>query len=279
MYLVTGASGNVGSEVARQLLEAGQPVRVFARDPAKLGELASRVEVATGDFDRPDTLGKAALGTKAVFLNLGPHRPNLDELLAALKANGAPRVVFLSSKLASEKGFILGDMHKASEDAIRAAGLHATVLRPGGFMSNTLRWTASIEAGGEVHNAMGTGKSAPIAPEDIAAVAVRALLSPELAGETLELTGGELLSVPEQVAILAEVLGRPLRSVDVPVDAAVQGLIGSGVPAFIARGVAQSLESIRDGRGSGVTKTVERITGVPPRSFRDWAQANAARFA
>ncbi|MGO4702984.1 NAD(P)H-binding protein [Dyella sp. 2RAB6] len=279
MYLVTGASGNIGGSIARQLLEAGHPVRVFARDPARLGELAERVEIAQGDFSQPDSLGAAALGTRAVFLNTGPNPSQLPALLAGLKANGAPRVVFLSSILAGDPAFLLGRMHRANEDALLASGLRTTVLRPTGFMTNTLRWADSIRADDVVYNAMGSGKAPPIAPEDIAAVAVRALLDPALAGQTLELTGGELLNVPEQVEILSGLLGRTLRSVDVSIEQTVQGLVATGIPEPLARGIAQSLEAVRDGRGRAMTPTVEQITGAAPRTFRAWAHTNAAHFA
>ena len=279
MYLVTGASGNIGGHIARQLLAAGHAVRVFARDPDKLGELADRVEIARGDFSDAGSLGAAALGTKAVFLNTGPNPPALPALLAALKANGAPRVVFLSSILAGDPEFFLGRMHRANEETLAASGLRSTVLRPSGFMTNTLRWADSICAEDVVYNAMGTGRAPMIAPEDIAAVAVRALLDASLAGQTLELTGGELLNVPEQVDILSGLLGRTLRSVDVSIEDTVQGLVASGIPEPVARGVAQSLEAVRDGRGRAMTPTVQRVTGVAPRSFDAWARANTARFA
>lgn len=279
MFLVTGASGNVGGQVARQLLEAGQPVRVFVRDPARLGELEGQVEVAVGDFSRPETLGAAAVGIRAVFLNTGPFLPNLGALLAALKAHGAPRVAFLSTILAGHPEFAIGSMHKANEEAVRAAGLRATFLRPAGFMSNAMRWAGSIRAEGVVHNPMGTGQAAPIAPEDIAAVAVRAMTSDDYLGQAIELTGGELLSIPDQVDILSRTLERPLRIVDVSVEASVEGMIRAGAPEPIARGVAQSQEAVRNGRFRTLSPQVERITGRAPMRFDAWARKNAAAFA
>jgi uncharacterized protein YbjT (DUF2867 family) len=53
MYLVTGATGNVGSEVASQLLERGAQIRAFTRHPEKLGTWSKRAEVVRGDFQNP----------------------------------------------------------------------------------------------------------------------------------------------------------------------------------------------------------------------------------
>jgi uncharacterized protein YbjT (DUF2867 family) len=170
-------------------------------------------------------------------------------------------------------------MHRANEETLSASGLRSTVLRPSGFMTNTLRWADSIRAEDVVYNAMGTGKAPMIAPEDIAAVAVHALLDASLACQTLELTGGELLNVPEQVDILSGLLGRTLRSVDVSIEDTVQGLMATGIPEPLARGIAQSMEAVREGRGRAMTPTVQRITGAAPRSFDAWARTHAARFA
>ncbi|MDX6458008.1 MAG: hypothetical protein QOE55_1705, partial [Acidobacteriaceae bacterium] len=59
MYLVTGATGNVGREVVSQLLAQGQKVRVFSRDAAKVAQWGDRVEVAIGDFTHPETFAQA----------------------------------------------------------------------------------------------------------------------------------------------------------------------------------------------------------------------------
>lgn len=124
----------------------------------------------------------------------------------------------------------------------------------------------------------GHRKFAPIAADDIAAVAVKALTT-DLSEEVLELTGGELITVPEQVRILADVLGKPLRCIDVPTETAVQNFIRAGVPAHIAAAVGESFETIRNGRFVVVRDTVARVTGNPPVTFEVWARKHASRFA
>lgn len=146
-------------------------------------------------------------------------------------------------------------------------------------MSNSYQWGRTIKAEGVVLNPMGSGRSAPIAPEDIAAVAVRALTDSSILDEVLEVTGGELLSVPAQVNILAEILGKAIRCVDIPTETAVQGMIQAGVSAPVASAVGKSFEVIRDGGGAAMRDTVKRVTGRQPKTYEQWARENKSRFA
>jgi uncharacterized protein YbjT (DUF2867 family) len=145
-------------------------------------------------------------------------------------------------------------------------------------MTNAYQWTGSIHSEGVVYNALGDVRFPAIAPEDIADVAFRALVDPTLPGEIHPMTGGELLSVPEQVEILAKVLGRPIRCVDIPVETAVQNLIRAGIPAPLAAAVGESYEAVRNGRIVGMKDTVERLTGHTPMTFEAWARTHASRF-
>jgi uncharacterized protein YbjT (DUF2867 family) len=280
MYLVTGATGNVGSEVVAHLLADGEKVRVFTRDPSKVAHLGDRVQIATGDFGEPDTFARAIAGAKGAFLmNGGPDVESFRRLVAAAKAQGNPRIVFLSTNLVTQPDLQIGRHHKDKEDAIRESGLPGTFLRPDAFMTNAYRWIGTIKSEGVVYNPMGTFKAAPIAPDDIAAVAVKALTTPSLADEVFELTGGELLSVADQVEILADVLGKPIRCVDVPTETAVQDLVRAGLPAQVAAAVGQIYEAVRDGGASGLRDTVGRVTGRQPKTFEAWAREHASRFA
>lgn len=280
MYLVVGATGNVGSQVVKQLLAGGHKVRVFTRDTAKVAHWDNQVEVSIGDLTQPETFAKAVTGVEGVFIMNGPLDGGIfRQLIAAVKAQGNPRVVFLSTIFAGSPESAIGQLHKDKEDVIRVSGLPAGFIRAGGFMTNAYQWLGSIKAEGVVYNAMGAGKVAPVAAEDIAAVAVHALTDQNLTSEVFEVTGGELLTVPEQVAILARAAGRPIQSVDVPIEAAVQNFIALGTPAHVAAAVGQSFETIRDGKVAFVKDTVKQITGRPPRTFESWAQEHAFRFA
>lgn len=103
MYLVTGASGNVGNEVVNQLLDSGRKVRVFARDLGKVTHWGDRVQVAIGDYGKPDTFAPALSGIEGVFLmNRGPDPETFRKFLDSARAQGSPRIVFLSSIVATD---------------------------------------------------------------------------------------------------------------------------------------------------------------------------------
>jgi uncharacterized protein YbjT (DUF2867 family) len=237
------------------------------------------VEIAIGDFQKPDTLARAVSGAEAVFvMSQSPDQEAFARLINVVKSSGQPRIVFLSSLAARQPDLQIGVLHKQKEDTIRASGLAATFVRPGGFMSNSYQWIRSINAEGVVYNALGDTRFPPVAPEDIAAVAVRSLIDPELSGKTFDVTGGELLSIPEQVEILAKVLGRPIRCVEITVETAIENLTRAGVPPQIARAVGESYRSVRDGGILGVTDAIEKVTGSKPMTFESWARRHASRF-
>ena len=280
IYLVTGATGNVGREVVAHLLSAGSKVRVFTRDPDKVAHWGDRVEIAAGDFLQPESFAPALRGVTAAFLmHQSADQEAFARLIAAAKSFATPRIVFLSSLAADQPQLQIGRMHIHKEEAIRDSGLPWTFIRPGGFMSNSYQWIRSIAAEGVVYNALGDTRFPPIAPEDIATVSAKALIDPKLSGKVFELTGGELLNVPEQVAILSKILERPIRCVDVPVEVAVQNFIAAGIPAPIAAAVGESYQSVRDSRIVAMKDGVERVTGRKPMTFETWSRKHASRFA
>ena len=223
----------------------------------------------------------AADGADSLFLLSapGPTQAAHDlAMLAAARARGVARVVKLSAigTPDDDRPTRLGGWHRPGEVAVRTSGLGWTILRPTTFASNSLSWAAAIRSGTPVPNMFGTGLQGIVDPADVSAVAVAALTGDDHVGRTYTLTGPELLSVPDQVAQLGDVLGRPTGTVDVePEEARSQmaGLANEFVDTVIA-GAAY----VRDGANAIVTDDVARVPGRPPRTFRAWALEHREAF-
>ncbi|HEY0495234.1 MAG TPA: NAD(P)H-binding protein [Kutzneria sp.] len=272
MIVVAGATGNVGREVVRQLIEVGETVSALTRDPAKAAVPAGATAV-TGDLTDPSTLGPALDGASALFL-LSGYSP---EIFTEARKAGVRRVVLLSGGSAET-----GDRTNAvarymldTEDALRASGLGWTMVRPRMFMTNAFQWTAQIRRG-VVRAPWADVPSAVIDPADIAAVAAKALVSAEHEGREYPVTGPEALRPGDRVRILAEALGRDLRYEAQPDDEARAEMLAQ-MPAEY---VDAFFSFYSDGKLDETTvfPTVTEVTGRPPRTFADWARANAGRF-
>jgi uncharacterized protein YbjT (DUF2867 family) len=272
MIVVAGATGNVGREVVRQLIEVGETVSALTRDPAKAAVPAGATAV-TGDLTDPSTLGPALDGASALFL-LSGYSP---EIFTEARKAGVRRVVLLSGGSAET-----GDRTNAvarymldTEDALRASGLGWTMVRPRMFMTNAFQWTAQIRRG-VVRAPWADVPSAVIDPADIAAVAAKALVSAEHEGREYPVTGPEALRPGDRVRILAEALGRDLRYEAQPDDEARAEMLAQ-MPAEY---VDAFFSFYSDGKlyETTVFPTVTEVTGRPPRTFADWARANAGRF-
>ncbi len=283
MILVTGATGDVGGEVVRQLVSGGERVRVLARDPAKAkAKLGAEVEVAQGDLLQEGSLTAALAGAEKLFLMA--HATDLPAVAGhaapAAKRAGVRHVVLLSSSTVLTNPIVtIGKWHLAAEEAVEATGLAWTMLRPGNFASNTLRWAPTIKAQGTVFAPAGEGKTAPIDPYDIASVAVKALTAPGHEGKKYVLTGEELLSTAEQVAAIGAALGKPLRFVDVPEAGARAGMLKAGMSETIVDALMELMRRVRTGEDALRTTTVREVTGRAPRTFAAWVEAHRAAFA
>jgi uncharacterized protein YbjT (DUF2867 family) len=272
MIVVAGATGNVGREVARQLVEAGVRARALTRDPATAAVPAG-AEAVAGDLADPSSLAPALAGAEALFL-LSGYAP---EVFAEAEKAGVRRVVLMSGGSAET-----GDRSNAvarymidTEDALRTSGLAWTVVRPRMFMTNAFQWLPQIKAG-VVRAPWPDVPSAVIDPADIAAVAAKALVSTEHEGREYAVTGPEALRPGDRVRILGEVLGREIRYEAQPDDEARAEMLTQMPEQY----VDAFFSFYSDGKLDEATvfPTVEEVTGRPPRTFADWARANVERF-
>lgn len=257
--MVTGATGNVGGQVVAQLCAAGVPVRALTR---RVADFPDGVEVVRGDLRDPLDLR----GVDAVFLVWPLHAG--AALPGVLDAIGDRHVVYLGS------GGVRG-LSMAEQAALVAARPRWTVIRPSTFAVNTLWWAHQIRAGDEVRGAHGDLGMALLHEADIAAVAVRSLLD-GLTGELFDLTGPAVLTQAEQVGVIGEVLGRPLRWVELPRAAAREQLLADGLPESFVDVLLDTYAVMP--RRPAVTTTVADVTGRPARTFAEWVSDHVARF-
>jgi (4-alkanoyl-5-oxo-2,5-dihydrofuran-3-yl)methyl phosphate reductase len=279
-YLITGATGDVGSKVVELLLQRGDRPRIFVRDQEKARtRFGDTVDVIVGDLADSKALKAALQGIDKLFLvNSGPEIPSRDEAAAeAASAAGVKHLVKLSS-MDVEQGLAIGAWHEQGEAAIRASRIPFTFVQPSGFMSNLLAWATSIRTEGVVRSSTGDGKRAFIHSDDIAAVAVKALTTPDHQGESLPITGPEALSFGEVTTKIGSAIGRKLTFQAISDDEARQRYaIVSGSEAETEAHVSL-WRAIREGRLAAVSGNAERVLGRKPISLDHWAIENAAAF-
>jgi uncharacterized protein YbjT (DUF2867 family) len=287
MILVTGASGTIGSEVLRRLAGTGEVVRAMTRDASRV-RTSPGIDIVHGDFEDPASLAQAVAEATTVFLLAAPGswiaRHDLA-MLDAARAAGVRKVVKLSAigtdamDHLNEGRHSPAGWHLPGEQAVQASGMAWTLLRPSGFASNALRWADAIRAGDPVPNMTGTGTLGIIDPRDVAAIAVEALISSKHEGQTYTLTGPELLSVPDQAARLEEVLGYPVKTVDVPLDVAREQMLAAGMDSSVVDVAIDGRKFVRAGGGATLTDDVERALGRAPTTFEAWARDHRDAFA
>jgi uncharacterized protein YbjT (DUF2867 family) len=280
-YLITGATGNIGSLVVERLIKRGERPRIFVRDQQKaLANFGDRVDVFVGDLSDAATMKSALTGANALLLLTSGHdlAAQDDAAAKAAKAAGVKHLVKLSSYDAGEQNVGTGVWHADGESAVRASGIEYTFVRPSGFMSNALFWARSIKADGVVRTATGDGKIPFIHPHDIADVAMEALVSGAYRGSSLPITGPEALSYAEMAEKIAAVIGKPIRFQPISDEEARQQQVAWGAPPQLAAARLSIFRAIREGRLATVTDTLKLVLGRPPLNFDQWVRENAEAF-
>jgi uncharacterized protein YbjT (DUF2867 family) len=275
MIVVTGGTGRVGRQVVAQLRERGRPARVVSRSP---GSPPPGAEAGHADLADPATLEPHLRDADALFL-LWPFTSaeltaDLAPRVAKIAARHVARVVYLSAQPAGERP---GSFWALVERAIEESGAAWTFLRPTGFASNTLLWADQIRSGDVVRWPFGAAARTLIDERDIAAVAVRALTEDGHAGARYVLSGPAVLTQAEQVAAIGHALGRDLTWEELPRPEAQQALTAAWGDAGFAASALDTWEGFVT-HPEIVTSTVREVTGVPARTFADWAAANADAF-
>jgi uncharacterized protein YbjT (DUF2867 family) len=289
IVLIAGAGG-VGRTVLEQLRAQGVPVRVMVRrDDDRAVELrALGAEVVLGDLTRPETVAAALQGVARMYFAM-PVSP--DHLLAATVVASVAReygkldaLVGLSQMTVSQMTATSTEesnqqrLHWLAEQVLNWSGLPVVHVRPTAFLDNPLFTTLaarSIQDNGTIALPFGTGRTSPVAVDDVARVVATVLRDPAPhIGQIYELTGPRSVDMTELAADFSQALDRPVSYVDVPLDRwQAEGLSKMGLSPHIEQHIAVMARLHQENRYDRATGDVERVTGTPAQSIEAFVAA------
>jgi len=281
MILVTGGTGNVGSELVKILSSQGQRARVLVRNVARTTALPG-IELVEGDFRKPKTIARALEGINVLFLLISSSsqvEKQQHTLVDQAKRGGVKYISKLSQLGAhpqSKSRF--QRYHGIVEDYIRDSGIEYTFLRPNLFMQGLLSFRSTISTQGAFYAPAGQAKVSVVDARDIASVAAITLTEPDHEGKIYDITGPEALTHDEMAEQLSQAVGKRILYVEVSPDIMLQALLSSGMPAWQAEGVVEDYEHYRRGEAAMVTTTVRDMTGKAATSFSQFAYDYAGSF-
>ncbi|MQY10352.1 hypothetical protein SRB5_04590 [Streptomyces sp. RB5] len=280
MIAVTGATGNIGRTLVELLTGAGEEIVAVSRRPQPAG-LEGGVRWAQADIGTAAGLRPALEGAGALFLLLGGELNSQGEspttLLDMAAEAGVERIVLLSSQVSATRPEAASHARlREFESAVRASGRDFTILRPGGFASNTFAWAETVRTRRTVFAPFGDVALPVIDPADIAAVAAAALREDGHAGHVYELTGPEPISPRRQAAALSEALGEEVTFVELSREDA-HAHMAQFMPEQVIAGTLDVL-GVPLPEEQKVSPDVETVLHRPASPYAAWASRNLPAF-
>ncbi|WBB65119.1 NAD(P)H-binding protein [Micromonospora sp. WMMD812] len=289
LVLIPGASG-VGRTVFENLRAHEVPVRFMVRrEDERAAELrALGAEVVIGDLTRPETVAAALQGVTRMYFAMAVSP---DHLLAATVAASVAKeygqleaLVDLSQMTVSQMTATSTEeshqqrLHWLAEQVLNWSGLPVVHIRPTAFLDTPLFTTMaarSIRENGTIALPFGTGRTSPVAVDDVARVVATVLRDPAPhIGQVYELTGPRSVDMTELAAAFSRALDRPVTYVDLALDRWQAQLPKLGMPPHLEQHVATMARLHRENRYDRTTDGVERVTGTPPQSIEAFVAAH-----
>lgn len=283
MYVITGATGNIGKRLSELLLAKGQRVRVIARSSEKVKSLVDKgAEARIGLLEDSEFVMHTFRGATAVFVMIPPsyqdenvveyQRHVGESLTQAILNSGVKQVVNLSSMGAErhEKTGPILTLHHQEERLNGLNGVNVLHLRPCSFMENQLWNIPLIKNMGICGSAIRADLITPyIATQDIAQVASEEILSGIQGKSVQELVGPEDLSMTQVTKILAKAIGKEdLHYVQFSYDDAEKGMIASGLSRAVAKLIVEMDRSMNEsGLGDPIPRTAKNTTKTTMQEF------------
>jgi uncharacterized protein YbjT (DUF2867 family) len=283
MILITGASGNAGGAVLRELLKSGSKVRAMYRSQEDTAKVPQGAVAVMADFADKQSLRRALEGVDTVYLVCSPVRELVElesNMIDACREAGVKHIVLNSALGAGDFSKSFPSWHGKVEDKLKASGMAYTILRPNGFMQNLIAYFApSIRAQGAFYQSTGDAKVSHIDLRDIAVAAAKILRSPAQHSEKIvELNGPEALSYAEIAEKISQATGRKVQYVDIPPDAQRKALLDMGMPDFLITALLELQEYYAAGKASKVDGTLESLIQRAPAKMDAFLKENADQF-
>jgi len=280
VILVTGANGTTGSEITRQLVAAGRPVRALLRNPEKAADLPkSGFDIALGSFEDIPSLDKAMQGVEAVFLASFEHPDQLAlqaNVIEAARRASVRMIARLSASSADpESPDPLVANHGKGDRQLVQSGLGHVLIRPQWFNQNFLTYCP----GGLIRLPAGEARLPFVDVRDIAAVTIKALSEPGHHRQAYVLTGPEALTHAEVAAILSETTGKRFVYEDMAPDAYRRQMIEGGASEFYADLIINLFERMRRRGTVPVADDIRKVLSRPAIAFRQFAKDYAGEIA
>lgn len=283
-------AGGVGRTVLEQLRAQDVPVRAMVRhDDDRAARLrALGAEVVVGDLTRPESVAAALEGVRRMYFAM-PVSP--DHLLATTVVASVAReqgqldgLVGMSQMTVSQMtATSTGESHQQrlhwlAEQVLNWSGLPVVHIRPTSFLDNPLFTTLparTIRESGTIVLPFGTGRTSPVAVDDVARVVSTVLRDPAPhIGHVYELTGPRTLDMHEMAEEFSRALGRSVAYVDVPLDRwRTEVLAKVGLPPHTEQHIATMARLHQENRYDRASDDVERVTGVAARSVEEFVAA------
>lgn len=266
--LITGATGNLGRLVIHSLLERGadpQSIVAGARDLSKAGDLGvRRVRL---DYADPASIAAALDGVDAVLLisgsEVGQRAAQHQAVIDAAQAAGVTKFVYTSAPKATTSDLVLAPEHKATEEAIAAAGLPAVILRNNWYTENYAADLARGAETGVLAAGAGDGRVASASRRDFAEAAAVVLLEDGHIGQVYELGGDVAWTYDDLAAAIAEISGREVVYRPLTADEQLAALQSAGLDEGTAGFVVALDAGIASGALAETDGTLTRLIGRP----------------
>jgi len=295
LILVTGAAGRlgaVGRTVTGLLLDRGFPVRAMVRreDDRAAALRAAGAEVVVGDLLEPADVYRVVNGCRRVYFGMSVSAGYLEAtvtMAAVARELGMDALVNMSQMTVSEMSIENTTpspqqrQHWLSEQALAWSGLPVVTIRPTVFLEGFfLPLTGpSVRDRGRIELPFGQGKTSPVATADVARVIAAVLADPRPhLGRIYELTGPRSQDIHGVAREYSDALNREVTYSDIPPADWERELKKAGLPEHLTRHLVTMAELNRAGRYDRMSDGVERVTGRPAMSVREFVSLHAGEF-